>query len=281
MITPFTAYQEQQNKDFLEYFNIPFPYEAPPSNWHPDPNPSKILCLSDIHEPYGNEHVFDLASRNEWDAGLLIVPGDVGDYYSKSRFRKTKHVTFKDEVRSVFLRLEWMSRNWRTVKVMIGNHDNRPEKKIAEMFDGNADLLILTEQNLVKRLASYFPNIEVVGTQLAETGVNLTHLYQHGDIIFTHGELSHTRKEMTLVRISEYLHKWKDVLGLRKYRVIAQAHNHQDLKTAEGAFPECDGWRCVTFSNRIIAILKTFNQLHYTRAIRATHRRRVARRGHW
>jgi len=231
-VTKLEEHQSQANKDFLEYFNIPFPYEAPKPEWG-DTDSDKILVLSDLHEPYGNESVYSEA-LNHKDAGTLVIPGDIGDYYSKSRFRKTKHVIFKDEVRAVFYRLEWMSRHWRSIKIMIGNHDNRPEKTIAGLFDGNADLLILTEQNLLKRLASYFENIEVVGTQIEGTGIGLTHIYQHGDIIFTHGEMSHTRKEMTLAKVSEYLYKWKRVLGLKPYTVIAQAHNHQELKTSEG-----------------------------------------------
>ena len=77
---------------------------------------------------------------------------------------------------------------------MIGNHDNRPEKTIGALFEGNVDLLIMTEQNLLRRIASYFPNVQVVGTQLDSRDFILTHIYQFGDIIFTHGELSRVQK---------------------------------------------------------------------------------------
>ena len=232
-MTNLEAFQEKSQKDFLEYFNIPYPYVRPRPEWV-ETDPDKILSLSDPHEPYGNEKVYRIAEDNHKDAETLIVPGDLGDYYSKSRYRKSRAVSFKDEVRAVFYRMEWMATHWKYVKIMLGNHDDRPQKMIMDMFAGNEELLIMTEMNLNHRLASYFDNIEMVGTQLGNTGINLNHVYQHGDIIFTHGELSRAQKTAVLDYISTYLHRWKGTLGLKPYKVIAQAHNHSDLKTTMG-----------------------------------------------
>jgi hypothetical protein len=117
---------------------------------------------------------------------------------------------------------------------MIGNHDNRPEKTISNLFEGNVDLLIMTEQNLLKYIASYFDNVEIVGTQLDNRDFILTHIYQFGDIVFTHGELSRVQKTATLEYISKYLYRWSEMLELKPYTFIAQAHNHTDLKTTMG-----------------------------------------------
>ena len=230
-----TDYQHEQEIAFLKNFNIPTPYQRPMSDWDSDADPTKILVLSDIHEPYGNVSVFAEVQNKHKDAQTLIVPGDLGDYYSKSRFKKTKDVSFKDEVRAVFYRLQWMATNWRNVRIMLGNHDNRPEKQIAALFDGRTDILVLTEANLLAHLASYFDNIQVVGTQLDGTGISLTHLYQHGDAIFCHGEISRARREATLEKISMYLHHRREMLNLKPYRVIAQGHNHADLKMHMGS----------------------------------------------
>lgn len=192
----------------------------------------KLLVLADPHEPYGNERVFEICETNEKHCGSVVVPGDVGDYYSKSRFRKTRNQSFQDEVRAVFRRLEWLATHWKKVYVMIGNHDNRPEKLIADSTP--VDLLILTERNLLGRLVSYFDNIELVGTQLDHTDINLTHIWQYRDVIFTHGELSRAQKTAALIYVSTYLRNWKTYMGLKPYRVIAQAHNHQSMKTMEG-----------------------------------------------
>ena len=225
-------FHENQNRLF-EFMGLEYPYRRPEPKY-PETDPDKILVLSDLHEPYSNGEVLKHVRENERDASLVIVPGDIGDYYSKSRFRKTRHQSFKEELRSVFLRLEWLSVHWKESRVMLGNHDNRPEKKISSIFGDEVDLLIMTEQNLLDLLASYFPNIKIVGTQLDGTDTYLTHIYQHGDAIFTHGELSMAQGTATLDRVEKHLDLWAQHLNLKPIRVILQAHNHQDLNHYRG-----------------------------------------------
>jgi predicted phosphodiesterase len=220
------------DRRFFEFVGLPFPYVRPEPNYHPNPDPTKILSLSDLHAPYQHNGVLDLALKGEHDSGCVVIPGDIGDYYSKSRFKKNKVVSFKDEVRSIFLILEWLSVNWREVKVMMGNHDDRPEKTISALFNGATDLLIMTEPNLLKYLCSWFPNVELVGHSIQGEGLQLYYLYQHGDIVFTHAELSRAQKTATLEYISNYLHKWGRTLKVSPWKVIAQGHNHSDLKTS-------------------------------------------------
>ena len=225
---------QEEEKKFFTFLGKPYPYEPPEPEFEVDFDPDKILVISDPHSPFENWKVLNAAKKNEHDAGTLIVPGDIGDYYSKSRFKKTRVISFKDEVRSVFELIEWMATNWRDVRLMIGNHDNRPEKTIGALFDGNVDLLIMTEQNLLKYIASYFHNVKIVGTQLDNRDYVLTHIYQHGDITFTHGELSRVQKTAVMEYISKQLRRWSEILNLQPIHVIAQAHNHTDLKTSMG-----------------------------------------------
>jgi predicted phosphodiesterase len=228
------AHIKAEEEKFLLFLGRSYPYHPPRQELYKKPNPSKILVISDPHSPYENWKVLHHALENEHDAKTLIVPGDMGDYYSKSRFRKTRYVPFKDEARSVFSLMEWMASHWTDVRIMIGNHDNRPEKTIAALFDKNVDLLIMTETNLLSYFASFFPNVSIVGTQLDGTDFNLTHIYQYGDTIFTHGEISRVQLTATLEYISKYLRNWSKMLDLKPYHFIAQAHNHQDLKTSHG-----------------------------------------------
>ena len=226
-------FDEEREARFFKFMGIGYPYSPPKPQRLDKTDPDKILVLSDIHEPYGDPSVLRAALDHK-DARTLIIPGDIGDFYSKSRFRKTRYVSFKEELRSVFFRLEWASTHFHSVKVMLGNHDNRPEKlMIGKMDNGGVDLLLLTEQDLLKHLACHFDNIEVVGTPIGADGIVATHIYQHGDIIFTHGELSRAQSSAVLDRISTYLHKWQRRLGLKPYRVIAQGHNHRAMKSVE------------------------------------------------
>jgi hypothetical protein len=216
----------ERERAFCEAFNIPFPYIPPEKRFSPDVEAGKILVLPDPHEPYGAQFVFDDALENHWNSEMVIVPGDLGDYYSKSRFRKTRPGNFRAEVMSVFLRLEWLSTHWRTVKVMLGNHDNRPEKKIQDILNVDTELLILTELNLLQHLACYFPNIEVVGHRIKSTGIGLTYLWQFGDMIFTHAEISRAQESATMEYVSNWLHTWRHMIDLKPYTFIGQAHNH-------------------------------------------------------
>jgi hypothetical protein len=126
--------------------------------------------------------------------------------------------------------LEWLSCRWRRVILMLGNHDNRAEKKIADLFSVDTELLILTEQNLLKHLAAYFPNVEVVEHHILNTGIGLTYIYQWGDMLFTHAELSRAQSTAAMEYISNWCHRWRHVLKLEPYRMIIQGHNHQSLK---------------------------------------------------
>ena len=225
-------WREKYEERFCENLSLPYPYVRPAPLWNPSASDDDVLVLADLHEPYGNQAVFNEVEESQKDCGVLIVAGDVGDYYSKSRFRKNRAVDFSQEVRAIFSRLEWMATHWRTVKVMIGNHDNRPEKQLADLLP--PDLLILTEQNLLEHLASNFDNIEVVGTQLDHSDIWLSHYYLYNDCLFTHAEISRAQKTATLERVSNQTRKWAETIGLGEYRAIFQGHNHQDMRTKVG-----------------------------------------------
>lgn len=221
---------EEDQQRLFSFMQIPWPYVPPAHEWAEKTDPTKIVSLSDPHEPYSAWQVLEHIQNHEKDAETVIVPGDLGDYYSKSRFRKTRHQSFAEELKSVFIRLEWLSKHWKVVKVMLGNHDNRPEKHMAQITEGSVDMLIMTESNMLERLISFFPNVELVGVQLDKTDTKLSHIYQHGDILFTHGELSLKSSTGILDRVEDYLDEWSDILQLKPYRVLAQAHNHRGSK---------------------------------------------------
>jgi hypothetical protein len=220
----------EQEKAFLEAFSIPFPYIPPSPRLAETIDPRKILVLADPHEPFSAQYVYDDALRFHHDASMVVIPGDLGDFYSKSRFRKPKPGNFRNEVESIFHRMEWLSQNWPMVKIMLGNHDNRPEKKIQDLLSVDPELLILTEARLLDHMAAYFPNIEVVKHRVVNTSIGLNYLWQFGDILFFHAEKSNVQSTATLEWVSNWSHRWKDLAHLEPYRLIVQAHNHQSTK---------------------------------------------------
>jgi predicted phosphodiesterase len=229
----------------FEFMDVPYPYVPLRHRWATRRDLDKLLVLADPHEPYGEKKVYDEVLKLHKDASTVIVAGDLGDYYSKSRFRKRRHESFDKELHAVFHRLEWLSENWERVRVEPGNHDNRPEKHIQDLLGVDPSLLVMTETNLLGWLASFFPNVKVVGTSLRGSKISLSHVWQCGDIIFTHAEISRQLAESAMRRLSEQLHRWTKMLSLKPYSVIAQGHLHQVMKKKDGS----EWWMCLPMSS--------------------------------
>lgn len=231
-------YYQQSNKEFLEAIGVDYPYNRPLPQWDNNVDENKKIVYADLHEQYTDEVLMEDSLIHK-DAGTAIVAGDLSDFYSKSRFRKTKNVNYQIEILETFKRLEWLATHYKKVKLLQGNHDNRPEKKIQELFSavGEIDLrAINTEKSLLARLVAYFDNIELVYTKAKNHNydIDMTHIYQEGDAIITHGELSMKQSSSLMERISNYLHSWSTVLELKPYRAILQGHNHRGYKSIEG-----------------------------------------------
>lgn len=238
MDSKLTEFFEQSNKEFLESIGLTYPYNRPYKEWAPITNKNKKIVYADLHEQYTDELLMRDSLQHK-DAEIAIVAGDLSDFYSKSRFRKTHKVDYRIEVLETFKRLEWFATHYKIVKVLLGNHDNRPEKKIQELFSASGEIdlkQINTEKNLLARLAAYFDNIELVNTKVKNHvhEFELTHIYQEGDAIITHGELSLKQSSAIMDRISSYLYDWKNILNLKPYKVIMQAHNHRAYKEIVG-----------------------------------------------
>jgi len=225
---------EVGRKKLLKFMRLSENYKRPKSQWHPHPDKEKLLEITDEHEPYGYEPVFLTAEAEHKDAHALHSGGDIGDFYSKSRFPKVHAEDFKSELRSVFLRLEWMATHWRTVYLTLGNHDPRPEKTLLAGVKEPELLVMLSRTTLVERLADFFDNIEVVGTRTANPDITLSHLWQYGDIIFTHAERSLQQRSALMEKLSQQLYEKKGLYRLKPYRIIAQGHNHTATKISNG-----------------------------------------------
>ena len=229
--------QRLKEKDelILNFIGLEYPYNRPKSQWEKNRDTSKILAYPDPHTPYVSKDVKKEMLKHK-DAETLVCTGDLADYYSKSRFPKSRHQAFKDEVRALFFELEWLSTNWENVRVMMGNHDDRPEKLMNNLLNGHAELHLMLEPNLLMWLASFFDNVEIVGCQVNLLGINemvkkvVSHVYQHGDIIFTHAERSNAKRETLMENISKWVRSWSKLLGLKHYEFIVQSHNHNDFR---------------------------------------------------
>ena len=156
-------------------------------------------------------------------------------FYSKTHFRKTGHEDFSYELKKLFDYFEWLSTHWKRVTVLLGNHDNRAEKKISDELD--SDMLWMVEMNLIEYVSSFFDNIEVVGESVKDENgsFSLKFLWQYGDILFTHIERSQKQSSSLLSNIEDSLYKWASTFGLNGFRWIVQGHNHRFDLSYNGA----------------------------------------------
>lgn len=229
-------HDKSAHKEFLEYIKIPFPYVPPKKNFSKNVNLQKLICVSDPHDPYGDERVWKDLLEKHHDAPHIHINGDLSDFYSKSHFVMFSHENFNDELYAIFRRMEWLSTHFRRVTLILGNHDNRTEKKIASLI--TSDLLPLIETNLIKYMAAFFDNIDVVGERVVDERtreqVDIGFIWQYKDIVFTHIERSMKQSSSLAEQIVSALLSWGNTFKLKPFRVVIQAHNHRAMKETTG-----------------------------------------------
>ena len=218
----------KEDTAFLEFIGKSYPYIPPKKNFNKKIDNEKIINVSDPHEPHSFQPVWDDVLKYHHNAHHIHINGDIADFYSKSRFKKTEHQEFSKELRAIFDRLEWLSTNWKKVTLIRGNHDNRVEKLLANLL--NSDMLFLTKRDILGYMCAYFDNVELVGERITSgdgSTADIDFIWQCGDIIFTHIERSQKQSSGLLETISSQLHKWSRIFNLKPYRVIMQGHNHR------------------------------------------------------
>lgn len=219
---------EDEDARFMESLGYSYPYKAPPKRFSKKIDESKLVCIADPHEPYSHPSVWRDVLDKHHDAYHIHINGDFFDFYSQSHFRKIEgDESFNLELKKGFDRLQWLSSHFHRVTLILGNHDNRAEKRISDQLD--ADKLWLVKRDIVQYCASFFDNVEVVGQRIDSNGrsVDVSFIWQWKDVIFTHIERSQKQSSALLSGINESLGYWSGYLKLKPYSFIIQGHNHR------------------------------------------------------
>lgn len=177
----------------------------------------KILVLSDIHVPFTDEQKLQKAIDLNRTADMVILGGDVMDMYGCSRHRKRKSVPHEVEIDNTVRLLEYLSKTFPWVRVIRGNHDTRPLKKVQDVLP--ADLLYLVDEEPLDKLTKPFSNVEYLADWWT----------QIGDMIVAHAERSSTVEGRPAVLLAEFFNVkgWQKRLNLGDVRLFIQAHTHQ------------------------------------------------------
>jgi predicted phosphodiesterase len=200
------------------------------------PNASRrIVVAGDFHAPFQDNYAVSELIRRERGADLLIINGDLQDFYAISRFLKYEPVSVESELAAVDALIGQLARAFPEVVIVAGNHDTqRFEKQLRSLLSPEMVHVIefLTGGNLsaIRLIAKRYPNVRI-----AETAVGrhkLGWFWQEGDLLCTHAEQYSRLPGNTLRVIEEQMTDMEKVYGLKPWRVVIQAHTH-----AMGWFP--------------------------------------------
>lgn len=194
----------------------------------------KIVIASDFHAPFQHQEYVAAMFERERDADLLIVGGDLQDFYSVSRFVKYEHVAFEEEMAAVTLLLEQMSERFPRVLIVEGNHDRpRFEKQLRDKLDAEMVKVIeyLAGGNLsvIRAAAKRFPNIDFANNRI-DGRFDVGWYAQVNDLIVSHMEKFSITAGSTLRGVEDWFSNFEKVIGLdRNWKVIVQAHTHAGM----------------------------------------------------
>jgi predicted phosphodiesterase len=191
----------------------------------------KIVVASDFHAPFHHQEYVAAMFEREKDADLLIVGGDLQDFYSVSRFVKYESVPFEEEMAAVTLLLEQMSERFPRVLIVEGNHDRpRFEKQLRDHL--SEDMVKVVEYlaggnlSVIKAAAKRFPNIEFA-SNVVDGRFHVGWYAQVNDLIVSHMEKFSIVPGSTLRGVEDWFSNFERVIGLEKdWRVVVQAHTH-------------------------------------------------------
>jgi predicted phosphodiesterase len=231
--------RDKQKYFVEEILHRSYPYIQPPTHFHKSADPDKTVVVADPHAPYSDLRVRADVLAKHWNAGHVHLNGDVGDFYSKSRYPKTQgHEDFYFELRGTFEEIEFWATNFKRVTIIKGNHDDRVTKKVASML--NSDELWMADTDMIAECASYFGNVEIVGQRITDHGeeIPIDFVWQFGDVVFTHIERSLKQSSAILDTVKQIVTEWAGYFNLKPFRWVVQGHNHrlslEDLNTCYG-----------------------------------------------
>lgn len=188
-----------------------------------------IVLLPDLHCPFHDQHLLADLVAETGKADLCVVMGDLMDCYATSKFVAYERVPFEDELAAAQQVLEVLSATYPEVVVIEGNHDSRIEKGLLERLppDFVAAVRFLTGGEL-RPLAALCKRFENVRLATHQVGPHKASWFcQIGDLLVAHAE-KYSRVPVSATRsVDEWFDDFTGTLGLKPWKVLAQAHTHQ------------------------------------------------------
>ena len=191
----------------------------------------RVVVVPDIHAPFHEPEMLAYITEEEGPkCTKAILLGDVSDAYAFSTFTKYEKVSFAEEWASVTQVIDAISRSFHEVEIIIGNHDARLEKRLAERLtpDMIDAIKYMTGGILcpLTALVKQYPNVTIARHE-TPSGHVVNWFTTDGDVWLGHPEKFSKVPSASLRALDDYLSDNELALGLDKYRLIVMGHTHQ------------------------------------------------------
>jgi predicted phosphodiesterase len=227
---PLADYEEARRIWSLEIGRKNEKLKKPPKA--PKGNRQRYVVLPDVHAPFHQpELIADIIKREKGRASKLICIGDISDSYAFSVFTKQERVPFSYEWGEVTALLATLSENFPEVEIIIGNHDERLEKRLRnhlteDMIDA---VQYMTGGVLcpLTALAKQFENIQIARHEVPGTTHTVDWFTTIGDAWLGHPQKFSRVPGNALRALEDWLLDVEASLGLDRFRLIVLGHTHQ------------------------------------------------------
>jgi predicted phosphodiesterase len=204
---------------------------------------TKIVLINDLHVPYHNEEALaQVISQEAHDTDLLIIGGDLLDLFSVSRYdRFSVHHSLQYEFTQGKAVLNTLAANFKQVKIIPGNHDERWKKHLIQRrgvtpfeIDAMNTLAKMTNHDEefdisdpIYCLTRDLANVELVKPAIRDYA-KFGFFMQQGDVIVSHAEKFSRVPNQAAAAASFWFQSYAIPAGLCKpFKVMVQTHSHQ------------------------------------------------------
>ena len=186
-------------------------------NKYDDGRPKKILSLSDIHAPYADIRAIDKAIKDNLDADLVIISGDLLDNEAMSTYDNITEWDLSEEFNQVRKILKVLNQNFKDILVIEGNHEGRFSKYITRNIKPSLREYAIERLNPLKYITEKYENIHLINYNTL----------QIGSCIFKHPNKYNSPEMRTVVNEREILKANDALLPNKFFNMVMIGHTHQ------------------------------------------------------
>ena len=192
-----------------------------------------ICCIADTH---GDPHYAGIAQMLDDEApDMVVVAGDILDYFAYSRWMKDRHEPPETEVARVAAMLEMLVPVVADIRLIRGNHDKRREAYFAQRVEAWA--LGEIRASPLEALADQYENVTLVDN-LRGFVTGTGHVFEGqfedvfmvlvgADCVVAQQEVTRKHDGRSVAAFLEVFDNWRSALGMPDPRLVAMGHCHR------------------------------------------------------